>query len=226
MMRDNGNGVGRAHASVPSRPSRMAEVAAYVAAGGVIPPGESLDAASTVVAARRYNDGVGDDPGGGTSSRRLPIDSNAARSFSPCPALPPARLFSEWNMLSSLARSMAYQSAGSYCETTYARTGGPFERISDYRGGGGGGGEAPFTPIECLGMIWGIANDARLPTTACAIISEETSTVAAEKVFEAHLLQLLGVAVSPAMGAVEKGQRLSEMLMDIVIDVVSMYFRA
>jgi hypothetical protein len=44
--------------------------------------------------------------------------------------------------------------------------------------------------------------------------------VAPEGVFDAHLLQLLGVAVSPAMGAEEKGQKLSEMLMDIVIDVV------
>ncbi len=223
-MRDDGSKTGRATASASSRFSHMAEVAAYVAAGGVVPPSESLDAASTIALARRYNDGVvGDDRGGGgISSRRLPIvDNHAARAFSPCPTLPPARLLSEWNMLSSLARSMAYQSAGSYCETAYARTGGPFERIAEYRGGGGGGSaEAPFAPIECLGMIWGIANNARLPTTALTV-SEESMTVAPEKVFDAHLLQLLGVAVSPAMGAEEKGQKLGEMLMDIVIDVVS-----
>lgn len=234
-MRDGGNhrAGGRAAATTTSASSRsyhMAEVAAYVAAGGVVPPGDSLDAASTIVAARRYNDGVivGDDRGGGggiSSRRLLPIvDNHAARAFSPCPTLSPARLLSEWNMLSSLARSMAYQSAGSYCETAYVRTGGPFERIAEYRGGvvGGCRAEAPFAPIECLGMIWGIAYDARLPTTTTApAVSDGTSTVAPEKVFDAHLLQLLGVAVSPAMGAEEKGQKLSEMLMDIVIDVVS-----
>jgi hypothetical protein len=58
-------------------------------------------------------------------------------------------------------------------------------------------------------------------TTTAPAVSDGTSTVAPEKVFDAHLLQLLGVAVSPAMGAEEKGQKLSEMLMDIVIDVVS-----
>ncbi len=240
-MRDGGDhragraaAAATATASASSRSYHMAEVAAYVAAGGVVPPGDSLDAASTIAAARRYNDGVvvGDDRGGGggggiSSRRLLPIvDNHAARAFSPCPMLPPARLLSEWNMLSSLARSMAYQSAGSYCETAYVRTGGPFERIAEYRGGDGRRlprGEAPFGPIECLGMIWGIANDARLPTTTTTApaVSDGTSTVAPEKVFDAHLLQLLGVAVSPAMGAEEKGQKLSEMLMDIVIDVVS-----
>ena len=234
-MRDGGNhrAGGRAAATTTSASSRsyqMAEVAAYVAAGGVVPPGDSLDAASTIVAARRYNDGVivGDDRGGGggiSSRRLLPIVDNHA--FSPCPTLSSARLLSEWNMLSSLARSMAYQSTGSYCEMTYARTGGPFERMAEHQGGddcgGGCGAEAPFAPVECLGMIWGIANSSRLPSTLLSWkVLEDTSTVVApEKVFDAHLLQLLGVAVSPAMGAVEKGQRLSEMLMDIVIDVVS-----
>jgi hypothetical protein len=225
-IRGNGKKNGRAVASVSSRSSCMAEVAAYVAAGGVVPPGEDLDSPSTIVAARRHND-VGDEQCA-ILSRRLPIvDNNAVRAFSPCPALPPTLLFSEWNMLSSLARSMAYQSTGSYCEMTYARTGGPFERMAEHQGGddcgGGCGAEAPFAPVECLGMIWGIANSSRLPSTLLSWkVLEDTSTVVApEKVFDAHLLQLLGVAVSPAMGAVEKGQRLSEMLMDIVIDVVS-----
>jgi hypothetical protein len=144
---------------------------------------------------------------------------NSTKGFKPCPALPPAQFLSDWNALASLARSMAYQSAGSYCETTYTRMGGPFERITEYDEQRGRGGAAPFTPTECMGMIWEIANNPRQPTTD----EESFTVVAAEKVFDAHLLQLLGVAISPTMGAIEKGQRLSEMLIDIVIDVVRIH---
>ena len=112
---------------------------------------------------------------------------------------------------------MVYQTAGSYCETTYIRTGGPFERITEYGEQQHSRGRAPFTPTECLGMIWELANN---PSQATTNEEKGFTVVAVEKVFDAHLLQLLGVAISPVMGAVEKGQRLSEMLMDIVIDVV------
>lgn len=192
--------------------SNIGEVAAFVAWGGILPPGVmSSEAASNILIKRQSNNN------GSSSSRRSVVD-NSAKGFSPCPALPPAMLLSEWNALASLARSMAYQSAGSYCETTYTRTGGPFERITEYGEHQGCRGGAPFTPTECLGMIWEIAN------TALPKVNEDSrssTVVAAEEVFDAHLLQLLGVAISPMMGAVEKGQRLSEMLMDIVIDVVS-----
>ena len=201
------------HDIMPASSAGMAEVVAYVAAGGILPPvGGVLEAASTMT--RQYNTRSSN---GGTHSRR-PIMADATKNFSPCPILPHDQLLSEWNSLSSVARSMAYQSAGSYCETTYIQAGGPFERITDH----GAGGEAPCSPTECMGMIWGIANSARLPVEQTNNNGTEVSSpseVAAEKVFDAHLLQLLGVAISPALGKVEKGQRLSEMLMDIVIDV-------
>lgn len=199
------------HDIMPASSAGIAEVAAYVAAGGILPPvGGVLEAVSTMT--RQYN--TRNSNGGG--SRRPMAD--VTKNFSPCPILPPDQLLLEWNALSSVARSMAYQSAGSYCETTYIQAGGPFERITDH----GAGGEAPCSPTECMGMIWGIANSARLPVEKTNNINGKASppsVVAAEKVFDAHLLQLLGVAISPALGNVEKGQRLSEMLMDIVIDV-------
>ena len=200
------------HDMMPASSAGIAEVAAYVAAGGILPPvGGVLEAASTMT--RQYN--TRNSNGGGGGSRRPMAD--VTKNFSPCPILPPDQLLLEWNALSSVARSMAYQSAGSYCETTYIQAGGPFERITEH----GAGGEAPCSPTECMGMIWGIANSARLPVEKTNNINGEASpsVVAAEKVFDAHLLQLLGVAISPALGNVEKGQRLSEMLMDIVIDV-------
>lgn len=204
----------------------MTEVATYIAGGGIVPSGSSMDASSTIALARWYNNNDQ------YHRRMLPPTIN---NFCSCPVLPPSRLFVEWDMLSSLARSMTYQMSGSYCESEYARCGGPFERIGVYQGaeGGGGGGEssdggsgseAPFTAIESLGMIWGIANNRQLSTTTTmtGAISEKESAsliMSAEKVFDAHLLQLLGVAISPVMFAVIKGQRLSNMLLDIVIDV-------
>mmetsp|Transcript_8501 Transcript_8501/g.19026 ORF Transcript_8501/g.19026 Transcript_8501/m.19026 type:complete len:1924 (+) Transcript_8501:286-6057(+) len=201
--------------------SGMVEVAAYVAAGGILSPGRGiLEAASEIIS---------------KPSRRLMLDparidgsnskNNLAKSFTPCPTLAPDVLLSEWNSLSSLSRSMAYQSAGSYCETTYTKYGGPFERITDC----GAEGEAPYSAVECMDVIRGIANgdsnveqdDVALPSVRGAVMAggAADTIVAAEKVFDAHLLQLLGVAMSPMMGAAEKGQRLSEILMDIVIDV-------
>ena len=204
----------------------MTEVAKYVAGGGIVPSGSSMDASSTIALARRYNNND-------QCHRRMLTPTTLNNNFCSCPVLPPSRLFVEWDILSSLARSMAYQMAGSYCESEYARSGGPFERVGVYQGlegggesnSGGSGSEAPFTAIESLGMIWGIANSRQLSmttTTTTNAISEKEPTsliVSAEKVFDAHLLQLLGVAISPVMCAVVKGQRLSDMLLDIVIDV-------
>jgi hypothetical protein len=191
--------------------SSIAEVASYVAWGGILPPNVmSSEAASNVIIKRQSNSN------NGSSSRRSIID-NSTKGFSPCPTLPPAMLLSEWNALAYLARSMVYQTAGSYCETTYIRTGGPFEHITEYGEQQGSRGRAPFTPTECLGMIWELAHS---PSQVTTNENKGFTVVAVDKVFDAHLLQLLGVAISPVMGAVEKGQRLSEMLMDIVIDVV------
>ena len=232
IINNNNNSI----SSVTTTPSNhnsnnsMTEVAIYVACGGIVPSGSSMDASSTIALARRYNNND-------QCHRRMLTPTTLNNNFCSCPVLPPSRLFVEWDMLSSLARSMAYQMAGSYCESEYARSGGPFERMGVYQGleGGGGGesnsggsgSEAPFTAIESLGMIWGIANSRQLSvttttTTTTNAISEKEPTsliVSAEKVFDAHLLQLLGVAISPVMCAVVKGQRLSDMLLDIVIDV-------
>jgi len=191
----------------------IAEVAAYVAAGGLLPPGGILEAASTMT--RQIQTSIMNSNTAGGSSRRLSL-ADTPKNFTPCPTLPQDELLLEWNSLSSLARSMAYQSSGSYCETTYIQSGGPFERITKYDGEEHTvGGEAPFTPTECMGMIWSIANSGISSTSPKA----SPVVVAAEDVFDAHLLQLLGVAISPKMGVVDKGQRLSEMLLDIVIDV-------
>eukprot|EP00584_Thalassiosira_punctigera_P004862 CAMPEP_0172528256 /NCGR_PEP_ID=MMETSP1067-20121228/2704_1 /TAXON_ID=265564 ORGANISM="Thalassiosira punctigera, Strain Tpunct2005C2" /NCGR_SAMPLE_ID=MMETSP1067 /ASSEMBLY_ACC=CAM_ASM_000444 /LENGTH=1254 /DNA_ID=CAMNT_0013312137 /DNA_START=70 /DNA_END=3834 /DNA_ORIENTATION=- len=178
-----------------------AGAAAYVAAGGILPPPGGMPAAASDAAGRRSElSGVGEGPKGG----------GGGRSFAPCPALPPERLFSPgcWNPLGSLVRSMAYHAAG-WCETTYLREGGPFERLGEESGG-----EAPHSPVECLDLIRCIAGGA-----ASSSDEEGAAAAAAEDVFDAHLLQLLGVAISPSMGAVDRGQRLSEKLMDIVIDV-------
>lgn len=192
----------------------IAEVAAYVAAGGILPSGGILEAASTMT--RQLQTSSMNSNTGGSSSRRLSL-ADTPKNFTPCPTLPQDELLLEWNSLSSLARSMAYQSSGSYCETTYIQSGGPFERITKYDGEEHTvGGEAPFTPTECMGMIWSIANSGVSSTSSP---KASPVIVAAEEVFDAHLLQLLGVAISPKMGVVEKGQRLSEMLLDIVIDV-------
>lgn len=192
--------------------SSIGEVASYVAWGGILPPNVmSSEVASNVIINRQSSSS-----NTGSLSRRS-IADNSNKDFSPCPALPPAVMLSNWNALASLARSMAYQSAGSYCETTYTRTGGPFERITEYEEQQSGRGRAPFTPTECLGMIWEMANN---PSRSIVDEASRSSSVKVEQVFDAHMLQLLGVAISPVMGSVEKGQRLSEMLMDIVIDVV------
>lgn len=175
-----------------------AEAVAYVAAGGILSPG--------------------DVPGGRGGGRRPPSEGSGGRVLAPCPALPPGRLLAPggWNPLGSLARSMVYCAAGS-CETAYLREGGPFERLP----AGAGEGGAPHAPEDCVAMIEGIAGRAAPP----ALSSAEGGAVAApivkaEEVFQAHLLQLLGVAIAPAMGRVERGQKLNEMLMDVVINVV------
>lgn len=192
--------------------SSIGEVASYVAWGGILPPNVmSSEVASNIIINRQSSSS-----NTGSLSRRSIVD-NSNKDFSPCPALPPAMMLSNWNALASLARSMAYQSAGSYCETTYTRTGGPFERITEYEEQESGRGRAPFSPTECLGMIWEIANN---PSRLSTDEANSSLAVKVEQVFDAHMLQLLGVAISPVMGSVEKGQRLSEMLMDIVIDVV------
>ncbi|KAL9185720.1 hypothetical protein ACHAXT_003497 [Thalassiosira profunda] len=170
--------------------SGMAEVAAYVGAGGIVPPGKILEAATSL--ARNISTG-----------RRTSPESG--KGFGPCPPLAPEVLLGEcWNPLASLARSMAYAASGC-CETEYLQNGGPFERL-------GANGEAPSTPMECMSVIEAVGSNAP------SILGE--ATVSAEEVFDAHLLQLLGVAISPGMSAtVEGGRRPSAMLMDIVIDV-------
>ena len=198
----------------------MAEAAAYVCAGGILPPGGILAAASNIISNASSNS-----TGSSGSGRRPPLDgssgSASGRNFSPCPTVNPEQLLSEcWNPLCSLALSMAYAASGC-CETAYVQNGGPFEQLNATgEDGHGGEGEAPFTPMECMDMIEGVANTNNIATNV-EKNDDRIETVGAEEVFDAHLLQLLGVAISPSMGKVaEGGRRLSEMLMDIVINVV------
>jgi len=194
----------------------VAEVAAYVAAGGILPPGGILAAVSSFTNSMRSANNGGRRPLADTKDSKTNL--SVGRSFLPCPTLSPERLVAPecWNSLRSLALSMAYHAAGS-CETTYLQEGGPFERL-------GNGGEAPHSSMECMDLIEAIANNTTEPILSSKEEGGRASAVvpvvvAAEEVFDAHLLQLLGVAISPAMGRVEKGQRMSEILMDIVINV-------
>jgi hypothetical protein len=186
-------------------PSVIVDVAAFVASGGILPPG-GVPAAATKISA--FHNSMGTQPQRQEINRRIAVGGNS--NFSPCPQIEPECLLGEWNPLSSLAQSMTYHAAGC-CETTYVEAGGPF----------GCNVEAAHSPMECMGVINGIA--------------KSSPQGVAEGVFDAHLLQLLGVAISTMMGEVagsatgqsiesaqESNQRLSEQLFDILIDVVSL----
>lgn len=199
-----GNGVGNRPTS-----AGIAEVAAYVGAGGILPPGGILAAASTMTSRTNSNNG--------SSNRRLLPDGRdknlGGKNFTPCPSLPQEKLLKQWNSIGSLARSMAYAACGS-CETAHIESGGPFERLSNTVTGSVGGEEAFYSPTECIQLIESIANGTIITTS-----DGTQSQVAADEVFDAHLLQLIGVAISPSMENIENERRLNERLMDVVIDV-------
>mmetsp|Transcript_34262 Transcript_34262/g.70148 ORF Transcript_34262/g.70148 Transcript_34262/m.70148 type:complete len:1741 (-) Transcript_34262:116-5338(-) len=172
--------------------SGIADVAAYVAAGGILPPG-GVSVAAANIAAIRNRAMLANQVAGVSGSRRSyqPPPSN----FGPCPTLEREKLLETWNPLASLAQSMSYHAAGC-CETRYVEMGGPFES------GGADTKDAAYSVTECLGVIQEIA----------------TSSSAAEAVFDAHLLQLLGVAISPTMANKEVLQS-SEAMFDVLVDV-------
>ena len=172
--------------------SGIADVAAYVAAGGILPPG-GVSVAAANIAAIRNRAMLANQVAGVSGSRRSyqPPPSN----FGPCPTLEREKLLETWNPLASLAQSMSYHAAGC-CETRYVEMGGPFES------GGVDTKDSAYSVTECLGVIQEIA----------------TSSSAAEAVFDAHLLQLLGVAISPTMANKEVLQS-SEAMFDVLVDV-------
>jgi hypothetical protein len=153
------------------------ELAAYVAAGCVLPPGKLIDAASHLGISKQH---------------RRRMAGNV--SIGPCPAID--NLLKVWDPLTSLVRSMSYQAAG-YCETSFVENGGPFRTL----------GETVHSWSECLVAIEEIAS--------CGV---------AEQVFEAHLMQLLGVATYAMVEQETPSDNtnnnvLSEKLLDILVDV-------
>ena len=190
-------------------PMGISQVAAYVAAGGALPLGRQRHV--------EMEGGIVGEGGG---------------NFGPCPTIPPEMLLSEhcWDSPSFLARSMLYHASG-FCETTYVEDGGPFERLGTIIPADGEsvrGGEAPRSPLECIKLIEELANsESPLYARDKEGVDGDAARITPEEIFEAHLLQLLGVAISPVMGRVEEasGQKLSEMLIDVVINLVSTVMR-
>lgn len=183
----------------------IADVAAFVAAGGILPPRGVAVAASKIAAIRSDNSSqrrgngsqrlVGSSEGG-SSNQNIAAVAAGSKCFAPCPQIEPHQLLDEWNPLVSLARSMSYQAAGC-CETTYVEMGGPF-RVWEQTG------EVPLSSS----MDYDVSVIQSIATTLPAGI--------AEGVFDAHILQLLGVAISPICAP------LAEQLFDILIDVVGL----
>ena len=173
--------------------SGIADVAAYVAAGGILPPG-GVSVAAANIAAIRNRAMLANQVAGVSGSRRSyqPPPTN----IGPCPRLEPEKLLEKWNPMASLAQSMMYRAAGC-CEIRYVEMGGPFEC-----GGEGNDDDAAYSVTDCLHVIQKIGN----------------SSVVAEEVFDAHLLQILGVAVSPVLANKEVLQT-SEAMFDVLVDV-------
>ena len=191
----------------------MSDIAAYVAAGGILPPGGVAAAAEKVASSHRHNTSRRPVGNVGGSSKNI-VGAFGSKSFAPCPPIEPERLLAAWNPLATLVRSMLYHAAGC-CETKYVELGGPFQTLSQF--GESKNREAAHSPMECIDAIHSIAK------SSPAGVSEE--------VFDAHLLQLLGVATSlitetdaPSFGSVlESEQRLNERLFDILVNVVSAF---
>jgi hypothetical protein len=177
--------------SISNLASGIADVAAYVAAGGILPPG-GVSVAVANIATIRNRAMLANQVAGVSGSRRSyqPPPSN----FGPCPTLAAGQLLEKWNPLASLVQSMLYHAAGC-CETRYVEMGGPFESGVDTK-------DAAYSVTECIHVIQQIA----------------TSSSAAETVFDGHLLQLLGVATSPTMANKEMLQS-SEAIFDILVEV-------
>ena len=184
----------------------IADLASYVAAGGLLPAG----GVSAALQSQSLQQGFSSD--NLTAGRRFTSDSGPA-DFTECPILEPDTLLWEWDPLVSLCRSMLYATSVS-CETQYIEAGGPYERLVDLEG------EAPFDPLECIHVIEGIAKGRYNSDTAVQQPVETIADLLPEEVFDAHLLQLLGCAITPGrLGDVVDGQRLNERLMDVVIDL-------
>jgi hypothetical protein len=124
-----------------------------------------------------------------------------AGNFGPCPTID-SELLDAWDPCTSITRSMSYQAAGC-CETSYVDNGGPF-RIS-WGNDSHHSKEAPHSISDCIRVISGIA--------------QHPSPGVAERVFDGHLMQLLGVATRALVEMEEDGDKLSEKLLDILVDV-------
>ena len=164
------------------------ELAAYVAAGGVLP--RDLGVVESQL-------GMFESPH--QQRRRVAGNGNVG----PCPTIELEFLLDAWDPLVSLTRSMLYQAAGC-CEMSFMEMGGPF-RIA--WGDGDYGKEAAHSISDCIDVI--------------SAISEHPKPGVAEQVFDAHLMQLLGVATCALREAEHQNDsnRPSEKLLDILVDV-------
>ena len=189
-----------------AKSANIAELASFVAAGGLLPAGGvSAALQSQSLQQRSSSDNL-------SAGRRYTSDSTPA-DFTECPTLEPDTLLREWDPLVSLCRSMLYATSVS-CETQYIEAGGPYERLIDLEG------EAPFDPLECIHVIEGIATRRYSADKAVQKPVGTLTDLLPEEVFDSHLLQLLGCAITPGrLGDVVDGQRLNERLMDVVIDL-------
>ena len=183
---------GDVHINSSNISSIIPDVAAYVAAGGILPPGGVFVAAANI-AAYRHRAMLSSQASGissGTGRRLQPPPSN----FGPCPTLEPGQFLEKWNPFASLAQSLSYHAAGC-CEMKYVEMGGPFENGVDAK-------DAAYSITECIKVMQEIAR----------------SSPMADVVFDGHLLQLLGVAISPTM-ANDEVVRSREVMFDVLIDV-------
>ena len=164
------------------------ELAAYVAAGGVLP--RDLSGVESQL-------GMLESP----HQHRRRIAGNG--SIGPCPTLEMEYLLDVWDPLVALTQSMSYQAAGC-CEMTFVEMGGPFWKSWK---DGDDSAVAAHSTLECIHVI--------------SEIAQHPKSEVAEQVFDAHIMQLLGVATCALEVADHKNdnERFSEKLLDILVDV-------
>jgi hypothetical protein len=165
-------------------------LAAYVAGGGVLSSSDVGAVASEIV--------LGMNESSSSQQRRRRHVANHG-NIGPCPIIESESLLDAWDPFTSLTRSMLYQAWGC-CETSYVEMGGPF-RVSWENDSFGE--EAPHSISDCIRAISGIA--------------QHSPPGVVERVFDGHLMQLLGVATHALLDAGNNEQ--SEKLLDILVDV-------
>ena len=127
-------------------------------------------------------------------------------TFGPCPVFKIESFLNAWDPFVSLAQSMSYQAFGC-CESTYMEIGGPFRTSWDNQDYWN---TSAHSTSECVHVIDGIAHHP-MPGVA-------------EQVFNAHLMQLLGVSISALMKKDDapEGQTLMNILIDVALNDVTL----